>query len=116
MIHTTFPQDLHFVGEQLRKHRERAGLSQEQLAEKLDLSTNTIQRFENGVRVPGIDVIMKYADTMNISITELVPSRLSNQPVSVFPIIGDFQKLSPEHKKVVHATMSALIGQLLITQ
>lgn len=108
--------DLLFVGEQLRKCREEAGLTQEDMAEKLELSTNTIYRFENATRVPGVDVLIKYADVMNIPITTLVPSRLTEQEILGLPLADGFTRLSSNHQKAVRATMSALVNSLLITQ
>lgn len=41
------------IGEKLKEYRERNGLTQEQLARKLDIPTITISRWERGLNVSG---------------------------------------------------------------
>lgn len=41
---------MHISGDELRRRREAMGLTQERLAEELDVATNTIARWERGER------------------------------------------------------------------
>ena len=67
--------DMLFFCDQLRKAREAAGLSQEELAERLDVSYMTIHRFESGKRMPSIDLIFRFMEATNTSISSQVDSR-----------------------------------------
>lgn len=46
------------LGEKIRKMRKEKNLSQEQLAEKLDVSRQTISNWENGKFYPDIDSLV----------------------------------------------------------
>ena len=52
----------------LRKANE---LSQKALAAKINVSENTIQRYEYGTRKPTIDILIALADCFNVSIDYL---------------------------------------------
>lgn len=55
--------------QQLRKERE---LTQEQLAEKLNVSQNTIAKIESGLRRPSIDFLLEISELFNVSTNYLV--------------------------------------------
>jgi transcriptional regulator with XRE-family HTH domain len=46
-------------GQNLRDHRERAGLSQEELAELCDLDRTEISLLERGLRFPRLDTLVR---------------------------------------------------------
>lgn len=56
----------------LKKIRRTAGISQLKLALDLNMSQNTISRYETGEREPGIAELIKIADYFNVSIDYLV--------------------------------------------
>ena len=53
--------------ERIKELRNQMGWSQLQLAEKLDLSKQTISQYERGVRRPNIDVVSALCDIFNVS-------------------------------------------------
>ena len=56
----------------LREIRKNKGLSQLKLAMELNTNQNTISRYENGEREPGINELIKIADYFNISVDYLL--------------------------------------------
>ena len=56
----------------LKEIRKSKGLSQIKLAMELNTSQNTISRYENGEREPGIGELIKIADYFNISVDYLL--------------------------------------------
>jgi transcriptional regulator with XRE-family HTH domain len=58
-------------GALVRYHRKRAGLSQAQLAEKIDRQTNAVQRLENGETSPTFDTVVRLAEALDIDVWEL---------------------------------------------
>ncbi len=56
----------------LRKIREDLGLSQKELSLKLNVSPTNIYNYEIGRTEPSIDVLIKLADILNVSIDYLV--------------------------------------------
>jgi len=60
------------TGKQIRNARRRAGLTQKELGEKLNVSQSAIGQFENENSNPNLKTIRKIADALNIPISELV--------------------------------------------
>ena len=60
------------IGEFLRELRKGKGLTQEQLAEKLNVSQNTIAKIESGLRRPSIDFLLELSEFFGVSTNYLV--------------------------------------------
>lgn len=56
----------------LRELRKEKNLTQEQLAEKLGVTNRSVSRWENGVNMPDLDLVMEIADYFNVSIAEFL--------------------------------------------
>ena len=64
--------DLKECGKRIQQlHKERE-LTQEQLAEKLNVSQNTIAKIESGLRRPSIDFLLEISVFFNVSTNYLV--------------------------------------------
>ncbi len=50
-----------------KTYRERYNYTQEELSEKLDISTRTLQRIENKENNPSVKTFRKLINTLNIS-------------------------------------------------
>ena len=68
-------------GEAIRKKRESLGLTQQELAEKLFVSRQTVCRWENGSRCPDLIMAKKIAGVLNISLDELIPGDVAQDYV-----------------------------------
>lgn len=51
----------------LRQEREKAGLSQLELALKADISQNMVNYIETGKRTPSLDTFLKICNALNIN-------------------------------------------------
>lgn len=56
----------------LRIIRKQLGLSQKEIAEKLDCSPTVYSRYETGERQPSIDVLIKLSHIFDISVDEII--------------------------------------------
>lgn len=63
------------IGNRIRISRERAGLTQEQLAEKINRSAQFISTIERGVAGASLDTIITICDTLNTSTEWLLRGR-----------------------------------------
>ena len=59
------------IGANFRLIRERKGLSQEKVAEELNVATARISEFENGKANPTLNTISNYANSIGVSILDL---------------------------------------------
>ncbi|MEE0874850.1 MAG: helix-turn-helix domain-containing protein [Ruminococcus sp.] len=60
------------IGSFLRELRTEKSLTQEQLAEKLNVSSRTVSRWENGNNMPDLSIIVELADFYDVDIRELL--------------------------------------------
>jgi len=58
--------------QRLRELRDRAGISQEKLAEKANLHRNTVGIIERGQQIPTLDVICKLAHALDMKPYQLI--------------------------------------------
>lgn len=56
------------IGEFLKELRKEKGLTQEQLAEKLNVSRRTVSRWETGNNLPDLDVFIEMADYYEVDL------------------------------------------------
>lgn len=61
------------IGENIRHARQKAGLTQKELGEKLGISQAAVGQFESDKANPKIETLMKIATALNIKLSELVP-------------------------------------------
>ena len=66
-------------GKKLKLLRERNGLTQEQLATKFNLLKSSISMYENGIRLPNVEIIKDFANYFNVSIDYLMDNENSNK-------------------------------------
>ena len=59
------------LGKKIRQLRFKAGLTQEQLAEKLGIGAQAVSKWENAVAMPDISLLPSLAETFGVSIDEL---------------------------------------------
>ena len=60
------------LGENIYHHRTRKKLSQEALAEALDVSRQSVSKWENNSAVPELEKLIKMAQIFEITLDELV--------------------------------------------
>lgn len=60
------------LGEKIRDQRKRSGLSQEQLAQKLNVSRQAITKWETNKGVPDISNLIAISDEFGLSLDELI--------------------------------------------
>ena len=60
------------LGLRIKKHRAKAHLTQEQLAEKVDVATSTIAHAERGSSKPSLPLLIKLSNVLGISIEQLI--------------------------------------------
>ena len=68
------------LSEKILSLRTQMGLSQEDLAEKLGVSRQSVSKWETGQSVPDLDKLIKLADLFGISVDELVREGERPQP------------------------------------
>lgn len=65
------------LGKRIKRHRLKAHLTQERLAEKIDVATSTIAHAENGTSKPSLPLLLKVANALNVTLDQLVCDSLT---------------------------------------
>lgn len=60
------------IGQKMKEYRERNGLRLFQMGQKLLVSETAVWKYENGERVPGLDVMIRFAELLGCSLDELI--------------------------------------------
>lgn len=61
------------LGKSIKQLRKRTGLTQEQLAEKTNLSPVHISYIETAARIPDLKTLYRIADNLKIKVKDLLP-------------------------------------------
>ena len=56
------------LSENIRSHRRRRALTQEQLAEVLGVTTGAVYKWESGLSTPELGMILEMADFFDVSV------------------------------------------------
>lgn len=60
------------INENIKNARKAKGLSQEEMAVKLNVVRQTVSKWENGLSVPDADVLIRMAELLDVSVSELL--------------------------------------------
>ena len=88
------------IGERLKKLRKYFGLTQEQVAQILNVGRDAILRIENGNRGIELQELMNFSKLYNISLDELTSEKLSISTNDVAFARG-YKELSEKDKKEI---------------
>lgn len=91
--------------ERIRILRERAGLSQNDLAVKLDLSRSSISMYETGERIPSTYVYQSMADLFNVDLDYIMGR---SDKITVLPERLDYENRISKNTNRVLASMRRL--------
>ena len=109
------------TGKLIAKLRKKKGLTQQQLADKLNFSNKTISKWESGSGSPDISNLLVLAEALDVSVDELLKGELNKlESAIVTKNINDdsLQKeLTPKQKKeraiiALAASIGAILGIL----
>ena len=74
--------DLQKIGTFLKELRKEKELTQEQLAETLNVSRRTVSRWETGSNMPDLDLLVEMADLYRVDLRELLNGERKNEQMN----------------------------------
>lgn len=101
-----------FFGERLKEEREKRGWSQIYLAEKINVSRQSVSKWETGKNYPSIEVIIDLSDLFGITVDELLRSDKELKE----KVIRDSKKLAHPKWKAFFDSLFLLGAFLLVTK
>jgi transcriptional regulator with XRE-family HTH domain len=97
-------------GEKLIAQRKKMHLTQEQLAEKMNVSRQAISRWENENLIPDGENLIKLREILKISIDALV----SDEPIEDFKAVDENKKGNRAGKIAIGLILIGVFGLLII--
>ena len=94
----------------LRNYRESAGLTQQQIADRIGITKSTYCNYESGKREPDVAKIKKIAKALGISADSLLSTGFENKKAPLYSsealkLAGEFDTLDIHGKQTVRAVM-----------
>ena len=106
--------DKMFIGDRIREVRISKGLTQEQLAEKADMSVNFLGEIERNQKLPGLYIFTNIITALDISADYILRDVLPSGKCYVDDeIIKRLEKVSPKHRKIINDLIDAYLKNIL---
>lgn len=94
-------------GENLKKQRKLAGLTQEQLSEKLEITQKHLSMLETGAQFASATLISKICTVLNIEPSKLFETEFSSSDADKL-----FSRLATFFRNELNRTQSVLINRI----
>ena len=103
--------DISYMGPIFKEYREKAERTQEEVAEKVGITTRFLMALENENRRPSIDVLLRLADTLNIPGDVLLHPQLQTIDSEDEQLIRMMMRLNARDKEVIRAAIQTMLDE-----
>ena len=104
----------HLLGKNIKETRKSLKITQEQLAEKIEVSTVFISQIENGIRKPSLETVYKISIALNTKIDTLINQDVDNDiNKDIDRLIKLLDMCSPKERDFVTDISQEMIIKLL---
>lgn len=94
--------DYKLIGDRIRTERKRKDITQESLAEKLDVTIGYVSQVERGITKISLDLLGKISSILECDIATLVTGSVPNDERYITDEIhNEAKRLSPKKKKML---------------
>lgn len=101
--------DTAYIGKVIKTYRNRENLTQEYVAEKIDVIARHIMALEYGERMPSFEVLLKLARLLNIPGDALLHPELSAADTEAQEFLRLFMKLNARDKEIILAAVKKML-------
>lgn len=107
-------QELIMLGNRIREYRKERGFSQEILAEKSGVSTNTISRIEGGQMAMSVGILQRIVKALGVDANMLlgVSTDINETNIWVSEFSCRVQALKENEQEILKHTMNALVESM----
>lgn len=107
------------LSKNLKIFRKRKGLTQENVAEALNIVRQTISKWEKGISVPDADMLIRLAEVLDVSVSELIGSDVADEKnedmiaVELARVADQLASRNHRSKKIIKCVLIFLVILLL---
>ena len=88
------------IARRIKAARKMAGLTQAELAERIDISTNAVAKLENDLMTPSLQTLVNAANVLGIDFNDLLREESGHSSQDAF-LNSQFRALSTRDKEFV---------------
>ena len=103
------------TGNLIKELRTEKGFTQKELAEKLNVSTAAVSKWENGKGFPDISILEKLSSKLGISITELIKGERTEENIESDSVAKEIIEISKNEMKFEKARQIFVASALSFT-
>ena len=101
------------IGRRIKEARAKRGLTQEQLAERTDITIVYLSELERGVKLPSLTVFVNIAEALHVSTDPLLRDDLETGKEYIYDdLTKKLERLSPKQRIAVADIVDAYIRNL----
>ena len=101
------------IGRRIKEARTKRGLTQEQLAEKAEITVVYLSELERGVKLPSLTVFVSIAETLHVSTDSLLRDDLETGKEYIYnDLTKKLERLTPKQRIAVTEIVDAYIRNL----
>lgn len=110
---------LNMLSKNLKIFRKRKGLTQENVAEALNIVRQTASKWEKGISVPDADMLIRLAEILDVSVNELIGSDIADEKnedmiaVELARVADQLASRNHRSKKIIKCVLIFLVILLL---
>ncbi len=97
------------TNEKLKEIRKISGMTQEELADKLNVSRQTISKWEKGLSTPDLEMAIQFCDLFQISLDELLKEEQMERKLS----LEDIMRMNKRNQRQLVLLMSSVFFLLI---
>lgn len=104
--------NLKAIGTRIKEAREAKGLTQEQLAEIVGLSSTHISVIERGVKAPKLETFIEIANALDVTSDSLLLDVLDNSlQITTTELSEQIKRLPPKEQRKILKAVRALVEE-----
>ena len=101
------------MGDRIKETRKKQGLTQDQLAEKLDVSLEYVSQIERNLKIPSMQVFIKLIEELDVSSDYILRDNVSTGKLYGDSVISKkLERLSPKQRVALEALIDTYIAYL----
>lgn len=100
------------IGETIAKYRQDAGLTQNDVAEKLEIGYEAVSRMERGVVMPTVERLVELAEIFNCEAADLLTKSSNRTEDQAVQIHGMLSTLEENDRKLILQIVEMLSQRL----
>lgn len=82
------------INENIKKYRKQKGMSQEEMALRLNVVRQTVSKWETGLSVPDADILMRIAELLEVSVGQLLDIEKSSDEKEQSSLAEELERLT----------------------